>query len=74
MATTVSKFSKIFRGNMPPDPPTAFFILNVLQNNSARKNTLAKYVKIWCALPEKISEYAADIKTFLKGCIRLFWV
>ena len=38
MATSVCKCSKIFRGSMPPDPPRAFFILNMLQNNSAGKN------------------------------------
>ena len=37
MATTVRKFSKIFRGSMLPDPPKAFFILNMLQNISAEK-------------------------------------
>ena len=30
MAITVCKFSKLFRGSMPPDPPRAFFILNML--------------------------------------------
>ena len=30
MATTVRKFSKIFRESMPPDPFKAFFILNIL--------------------------------------------
>ena len=37
MATTVCKFSKIFRGSMPPDSPRAVFILNILENDSARK-------------------------------------
>ena len=37
MATAVCKFSKIFWGSMPPDPPRAFFILNML-SNSAGKN------------------------------------
>ena len=61
MVTTVCKLSKIFRGSMPPDPPRAFFILNMLQNDSAgKKKTSQKYVKIWCPLPEKFSEYAAD--------------
>ena len=31
MATTVCKFSKIFWGSMPPDPPRAIFILNINQ-------------------------------------------
>ena len=37
MATTVRKFSEVFRGRMNPYPPRAFFILYVLQNNSAGK-------------------------------------
>ena len=39
MATTACKFPKIFRGSMPPDPPRASFILNMLQNDFAGKNT-----------------------------------
>ena len=37
MATTVRKFSKTFRESMPLDPPTAFFILIMLQKISAGK-------------------------------------
>ena len=37
IASTVSKFLKIFWGSMPLDPLKAFYILNLLQNNSAWK-------------------------------------
>ena len=40
MATTVSKFSKIFRGSMSPDQLRTFFILKMLQNNLTEKTTL----------------------------------
>ena len=73
MATTVCTFSKNFPGEHAPEPPRAFFILNMLQNNSAGKNYTSKYVTIWCPLPEKISEYAADMKTFFKGLFTPFW-
>ena len=52
--------------------PRAFFILNKLQNNSAVKKLCLKYVKIGCPFPEKISEYAADVKTFFKGLFTSF--
>ena len=44
MATTVCKFSKIFRGSMPPDSPRAVFILNILENDSARKKNALENV------------------------------
>ena len=72
MATTVCKFSKIFRGRHAPGPPRAFFILNMLQNNSAEKMRL-KICRIWVYLPEKISEYAPDMKTFFQGLIYAFF-
>ena len=37
MTTPVYKFSKNFQGSMSPDPLRVFFILNMLQNNSAEK-------------------------------------
>ena len=57
---------------MPQDPPTVFFILYMLQNNFQVKTALEIYVEIWCPLPEKVSEYAAGVKTFLKGLIYAF--
>ena len=41
----------------------------MLQNNSARKTTLEIYVAFGYSLPKKISEYAADMKTFSKGLL-----
>ena len=58
---------------MPPDPLGPFFF-NMLQNNSARKTTLEIYVEFGYPLPEKISEYAADMKTFSKGLFTPLWV
>ena len=42
-----------FPGEHVPGPRRAFFILNVLQNNSAREKYAWKYVKMWCPHPEK---------------------
>ena len=63
MATTVCKFSKMFRGSKPPYSLRVFFILHMLQNSSA-KNVRLKIYRNWVPLPEKISEYAPDMKTF----------
>ena len=38
MVTAACKFPKIFWESMPQDPPRAFLILNMLQNNFAGKN------------------------------------
>ena len=38
MAITVCKFSKIFRGSMPPDSPRVILLLKLLKINYARKN------------------------------------
>ena len=38
MAITVCKFSKIFRGSMPPDFPRIILLLKLLKINYARKN------------------------------------
>ena len=41
MAIVIRKFSKNFRGSMPPNPPRAVLFLSLLQINSAeKKNTL----------------------------------
>ena len=52
MAATLCKFSKILWGSMPPNPTRAFCILNMLQNNSAQKNTLKNMADLGA---EKIS-------------------
>ena len=72
LATTVSKFSKIFRSSTPPDPPYSLFILNMLQINSAKNTTLEMYVKFWWLLSEKISEYATHMKKFFKELLTSF--
>ena len=46
---------------MPPDPSTVVSIFNINH-----------YVKIWCPLTEKKSEYATDMKTFFKGSFTSF--
>ena len=73
MATrpAVCKFSIFFRGSMPSNPPRVLYILNMLQNNSARKLRL-KIWRNWVLPPEKISDYAPDMKTFFKGLIYAF--
>ena len=50
MAATACKISENFRGSVPPDSPTAFFILNMLQNNSAEKLRL-KISRNWVPPP-----------------------
>ena len=72
MASTVCKFSKIFRGSMPQDAPRVFFIFYMLQNDSQVKLRL-KICRNLVPLSEKVSEYAADIKTILKGLIYAFF-
>ena len=58
---------------MSPDSPRAFFILNMLQNSSARRTTIEIYVEFGCPLPEKNCEYATNMKTFFKGLIYAFF-
>ena len=47
MAITACKFSKIYRGSMPPDPLKPFVFLNQLQISSAEKLRLKKMWKLW---------------------------
>ena len=67
MAITVCQFSKIFWRSIPPDPLESFLLLKLLKINSAGENYAWKRDKIWCFLPEKILEYASDMKQFQKG-------
>ena len=60
-----------FLGSIPQNPPRAFFILNMLQNDFAKKLLLIICQKR-CPLPKKIFEYAADHKTFFKELFGLF--
>ena len=46
IAITACKFSKFFRGSMPPDPLESFLCLNQLQISCAEKNTLKKTWKL----------------------------
>ena len=50
-------FQKFSREKCPQTPLEPFLFLDFLQINSAEKNTLKSF-KLWCPLPEKISEYA----------------
>ena len=54
---TACKFSKIFRGSMPPDPLELFLFLNQLQISSAEKTTRENYVN-YASPPFKISRHA----------------
>ena len=47
IAITACKFSKFFRGTMPPDPPRAFFVSQSILNLFCRKNALEKCGKSW---------------------------
>ena len=68
IAITAGKFSKIFRGSMPPNPPSAFFVSQIFwfskfsgffgsQNLFCRKNALETCGKSWPP-PFEISHYA----------------
>ena len=57
IAITACKFSKIFRGSVPPDSLELFLILNQLQISSAEKKTQKKCGN-YAPLPFKISRYA----------------
>ena len=46
IAITARKFSKNFRGSMPPDPLGSLLFLNQLKIGSAEKNTLEKNVEV----------------------------
>ena len=72
MATAVRNYLKIYRVNMPVDPPRAFLFSMCFKIIRPENIYAWKYVKIWCPLSEKISEYAADMKTFFKGLFTPF--
>ena len=76
MATAVCEFSKLFWGSMSPDPPRAFFIVNIYirQNNSAQNNTLENMANWGTPYVKEFLEYVTDMKAFLKGFLCLFWV
>ena len=57
IAITSCKFSKLFRGSMPLDPPRAFFVSQSVLNLFCRKNALEKCGKSWPS-PFEISHYA----------------
>ena len=72
MATTVYKFSKSFRGSMPPDPlkPILFFTrFKIILPE--KKNTLENMANLDAPSLKKLLEYVADMKTFSKGFLRL---
>ena len=66
MAITVFKFSKIFRDNMPSDPPRTIFLLNLLQIKFAQKKTCAQKSQNLVP-PLKNYEYSADVKHFQRA-------
>ena len=68
------KFLKISWGSMPPASLEPFLFLNLLRVNSAVKNTLEKMSKFIALVPEKISEYAPDMKVFIGLIYAFFWV
>ena len=74
MTTAVCKFPEIVRRSMPSDPPNAFlfsicFKIILLQKNMIRLKICQNLVP----LPQRISEYAADLKTYFKGLFTSFW-
>ena len=64
IAITARKFSKIFRGSMPPDPLKPFSLLNQFQVCSAKKNTLEKKYRNYAPPRFKISRYATASAEF----------
>ena len=64
-----------FSGGTCPRTPLELFVLSIcFKIILSEKNTLENnYVKIWCPLPEKILECAADMKTFFKGLFTPLW-
>ena len=56
-----------------PRPPRTFFILNCFKIILPKKPTLENVLKFG-TLPEKISEYAVDMKTFCKGLFTSFFL
>ena len=71
MAIAICKFSKFFWGSVPPDSQESFLILKLLKIKSDEKTTLEKVTKL-VPLPEKISEYALDMKHFQRAYLRAF--
>ena len=59
---------------MPPDPPEPFFILNILKDDSARKNTLQNVAILGAPFLKKILEQVANMEAFSKGFLCLCWV
>ena len=58
---------------MPPDPLLEpFLFLNLLQINSAGKNTHEKISKFIALVPENFSEYAPDMKHYQRAYLRPF--
>ena len=58
-----------------PGLPRAFFILNILHNDSTRKkNTLETMANLGAPSLKKFREYVARMKTFSKGFLPHFWV
>ena len=57
---------------MPPDPLESFLALKMLKNSSSGKNALEKSDENECPFPQKISEYAPDMKHFQKAYLRPF--
>ena len=55
---------KNFSGEHAPGPLKSFLTLKMLKNNSSGKNTLEKSDENWCPFPQKIFEYAPDMKHF----------
>ena len=47
ISISACKFSKFFRGSVPPDPPRAFFVSQSILNLFCRKNALEKCGKSW---------------------------
>ena len=61
-----ANFQKFSGGACPRIPLESFLVLKLFEINSAEK-TLLKSDENWCPFPEKISEYAPDMKTFSKA-------
>ena len=66
-------FQKFSGGACPRTPLEPFLFSICIKITLPKKTTLGIYVKMWCPLPEKNSEYAADMKTFFKGLIYTFF-
>ena len=65
IAIIARKFSKFFRGSMPPDPPKSLSCFSISFNFVLpKKNTLEKNVEIMAPPPFKISRYATASAEF----------